>query len=62
MFVCEREVALSGRLVLAGDLLEAAGAQRQGKSRLHPWYANALVHYLNSSVAIKNKKKETGNK
>lgn len=26
------------------------------------WYANALVHYTNSSIAIKNKKKEGSNK
>ncbi|KAF4798870.1 hypothetical protein TURU_059989 [Turdus rufiventris] len=56
VLVCEREVALPGWLVLAGDQLEAAGPQQQGKSPC------PLVHYLNSSIAIKNEKEETGNK
>lgn len=54
--MCEREVALPGWLVLAGDQLEAAGPQQQGKSPC------PLVHSLNSSIAIKNEKEETGNK
>lgn len=42
---------------------EAAGAQGQGKFPRHClWYANALVHYINSSIAIKNKKKKSGSK